>query len=100
MVYEVERGRACGELVTYQANEIQKGLAVEVELREANKAQSHQIVSLTQEKAIAYGLVEVQADKTAIQEDLTKHERRQKNKWRLAAVAMGVVVVLQVVFSP
>lgn len=97
MIFEVKRGRQCDSLAQFQANEIHKGLAVEISLTNELHGAREQIETMFE--AINYRgeqlwEKDMQID---VQKQLTEHEKDQKNKWKLTTfilIVFDVVLVL------
>lgn len=99
MVFEVQKGRECGELVKFQANELQKGLNVEVKLTNELHVSEQQVVANAQAAAFAKaGEREWQA-KYGIQEDITDHYKGQNTKLKVGLGFAILVIIGQTIFS-
>ena len=99
MAFEVQKGRECGELVKFQANEIQKGLNVEIKLN--NELHIAQELSAANDQAAAFakaGENEWQA-KYGIQEDITDHYKGQNTNLKVGLGFAILVIIGQTIFG-
>ena len=99
LAFETYQGRQCKELVKFQANEIQKGLNVEIKLN--NELHIAQEISVANAHAAAFakaGEKEWQT-KYGIQEDISDHYKGQNTKLKVGLGFAILVIIGQAVFG-
>lgn len=99
MVFEVKKGRECGELVKFQANELQKGLDVEVKLTNELRISEQQVVANAQAAAFAKAGEKEWQIKYGIQEDMTGHYKGQNTRLKVGLGFSLLVIIGQAVFG-
>lgn len=96
---EVEKGRACDTLVKYQERELNKGLAVEIKLRNELNISEQQLVTQSEATGFARASEQEWRNRFENQKAITKQEKRQKNKWKVATGFTILVIIGQMVFG-
>ena len=99
MVFEVQKGRECGELVKFQANELQKGLNVEVKLTNELHVSEQQVVANAQAAAFAKAGEKEWQTKYGIQEDITDHYKGQNTNLKVGLGFAILVIIGQNIFG-
>ena len=98
LTFEVYQGRACGELVKFQANEIQKGLNVEIKLRNELSTANQLAATNAQAASFAKAGEKEWENKSGIQEDIAGHYKAENGKLKIGLGLAILVIIGQIVF--
>lgn len=93
--HDAQKADECGKLIKFQEVEIQKGLGVEVHLRNENEALNKTIVSQNTELALAKGELSETKGQLDNQKKLTRHEKKQKGKFKWAFFAAISYIIIE-----
>lgn len=100
MVFEVQKGRACGEALLAVKDELQKAEGVIITLNSELHTTEQQVVAESEAKNFAVAGAKEWEGRFNNQKDLTQHQTVQKRKWKFATFVAVTVIVLREVFIP